>query len=912
MTSSSLTNAQKEAINHFEGPILIVAGPGAGKTRILVERVLSLINNRNINPENILLTTFTVKAADELRARISKEIGSKSENVQISTIHSFCRYILEEYSNYHNIGSSFDILDNHKQLIFLRSNYEEIGINSRRIPEYIDFYNKCGENRIDPEELVSEIKKTHPNVERFPKVCESYKRYLKLLEKYNKIDYPGLQKYTLELLENNFEVLNNLREKYQFILVDEYQDTNPIQDKIFELIANPRCNICVVGDDDQSIYSFRGANIDNFLRFPKKYKDTKIITLKENFRSTANIIGVSEDFIQDYRYFDKKILPKRDDGNKIVLLKSEDEQDEAKKVVNLIKLMKKRGIIPHYGYVTLLFRSVKFHARKIITELEYNDIPFEVRGDGSFLKREEIRTMLYLLAYVDPPEYEKKFKSKWRDWWNISTFENEFLDLDPFTKDILQNLEKDFSLGRLNESSKLKEIGIQNEKDISKILQLNKLKKELSKSKKSLLELFYDIIKISDYLKRLIDDENSISDEKLFNLAKLSSIIKIYENLTKDPNVEDFLKFLHDLPRNMHYNAEILEDPHAIKLMTVHQAKGLEFPAVIVCSVVKSKFPMRVRKERQLVPIPKKMLIYGNEKFTDEERRIFYVALSRAQDNLIISTLENTNAGKIGLSPFISEDIGIEKFSDIDALIEKCEEREPSKNPTRISYSSINAYKNCPLIYKLTYFYLFEFISTYQQNYGTIIHTCLNRIHMSMKNKETITKYEIDKIVEENWIKIHNDDKIDVKRKQELKMKLLKYYEIMKDYIKEILSTEEPFSLFANGMLIAGRTDLIFKNHNDETELVDFKARGTAGITETFVETQLKVYEYGLKGKYNFDKLCAYQFEENKKTYFEPNRVDYTEISDEMENICKKIEMEHFEPLESGLCSQCFFKFCCR
>ena len=303
--------------------------------------------------------------------------------------------------------------------------------------------------------------------------------------------------------------------------------------------------------------------------------------------------------------------------------------------------------------------------------------------------------------------------------------------------------------------------------------------------------------------------------------------------------------------------------------------------------------------------------MYGDEKFTDEERRIFYVALSRAQDNLIISTLENTNAGKIGLSPFISEDIGLEKFSDVDALIERCEEREPTKNPTRISYSSINSYKNCPLMYKMTYFYLFEFISTYQQNYGTIIHNCLNRIHICMKNKETVTEGMVNDIVEENWIKLHNNEDEDNKRKQELKMKLLKYYQNMKDYIKEVLSTEEPFSLFANGMLISGRTDVIFKNHNDETELVDFKARGTAGITETFVEMQLKVYEYGLKGKYNFDKLCAYQFEGNKKTYFEPNGVDYTEISEEMENICKKIEMEHFEPSESGLCSQCFFKFCC-
>ncbi len=909
MTLSSLTNAQKEAIDHFEGPLLIVAGPGAGKTRILVERVFSLVNNKNVDPENILLTTFTVKAADELRARISAEVGSKAESIQISTVHSFCRKILEKYSEYHNIGANFDILDNRRQLMFLRSNYEEIGINENRIPQYIDFYNKCGENRIDPEVLLSEIKKTHPQNERFQNLCESYNGYLQLLEENNKIDYSGLQKYTLELLENHPQVLNEIREQYQFILVDEYQDTNPVQDKIFELIANPKCNICVVGDDDQSIYSFRGANIDNFLRFPKKYKDTKIITLKENFRSTANIIGVSEDFIQDYRHFDKKISPERDDGNEPIMLKSENEQDEAGKIVKLIKLMKEKGIISNYGYVTLLFRSVKSHAGDIISELKSNQIPFEVRGDGSFLKREEINTMLYLLSYVDPPKNDKKFRRRWRDWWNISILTNEFLDLHPKTKDIIPNIDKE-DLCKLTKTSEFKDIGINNEKDISKILSLNKLRKESLKNNKSLLEMFYDIIKISGYLKWLINEGSNKSDEKLFNLAKLSSIIKEYEDLTSKPSVDDFLKFLHDLPRNMHYNAEVFEDPCSVKLMTVHQAKGQEFPVVIICSVAKNKFPIKGRKELELVPIPQNLLMYGDEKFTDEERRIFYVALSRAQDNLIISTIKTKKAGKIYDSLF-TEDMDIEKFSDVNALVERCEERDPIKNPTRISYSSINAYKNCPLMYKLTYFYLFQFISTYKQNYGTILHNCLNRIHMSMKNKEIITEDMVDKIVEEYWIQLHKNDADDIKRKKELNMKLFKYYESVKDQIKEVLSTEEPFSLFANGMLISGRTDLIYKNFNDETELLDFKARGTAGITETFVEMQLKVYEYGLNSKYNFDKLCAYQFEENKKTYFEPNGVDFTEISDEMENICKKIEMEHFEPLESGLCSQCFFKFCC-
>lgn len=910
MTLSSLTKSQKEAIDHFEGPLLIIAGPGAGKTSVLVERVLSLINNRNVEPDNILLTTFTNKAADELRARISKEIGDKAEVLQISTIHSFCKRLLEQYSDFHNFGATFDVLSKDRQIMFLQNNYEVLGINKHRIHDYMEFYNQCGENKIDPDELITEIQESYPHNRKYPKICQSYKDYLQLLEENNKIDFAGLQKYALKLLKENPNVLEELRERYQFILVDEYQDTNPIQDKIFELIAFPKCNICVVGDDDQSIYSFRGANIDNFLRFPKKYKNAHIVSLKKNFRSTSNIIEVSEDFINGHRKIKKDIEPDRNKGNGIVLLKSENDEDEAKKVVKLIQEMKRSKIIHDYGYVTLLFRSVKNHAGKIVDELQSQKIPYEIRGDGTFLKREEIRTMLYLLAYVDSPNYDKKFRNKWKNWWNLSLFGNEFLNLSSTTHNALQGLEKEY-IDAFLESTDFKAEGIENEEDISKLLQLNELKEELKNSKKSILSIFYDIIKISGYLNWLIEEGSGKSDEKLFNLAKLSSIINKYEDITENPQIEDFLLFLYNLPKKYSYDAEILEDPQALKIMTVHQAKGLEFPVVIVCSVVKRKFPMPPRRDIKLVPIPKKLLAYGDEKVTDEERRLFYVAMTRAQDNLIISTSDKTKIGNDSYSPFITEDIGFEKFSDINALIEDCKEREVIKNPSRISYSSVNAYKNCPFMYKMTYFYFFEFMSTHQQKYGTVIHNCLNKLHMSIKNEREISEESIGEIVDFCWIDMYKTKLENNRTKQKLKTKLCEYYRSIKNHIKEIVSTEEPFSLYTGGMLIGGRTDLIFVNTNGETELVDFKAREEAGIEETHVEMQLKVYEYGLNGKYTFDKLCAYLFEENKKSYFEPNGGNMDDIGEDIRNICQKIEMRDFKPHKSGICSQCYFKFCC-
>lgn len=282
--AKSLTKKQQEAIEHFKGPLLITACPGAGKTRVLVERVLYLINERNVDPSTILVTTFTEKAANELKAKINKKLGFIAGEIPISTIHSFCHHLLESYPDKHDFGASFDVIDEDMQIMFLRNNLQELGITEFKLPEVIAFYDKCSENRIDPEELERRIRKTYPDNKTYHKMCASYKKYLQLLRDHDKVDFAGLQKNVLTLLENHPEVQADLRDKIQFILVDEYQDTNPVQDRIFELIAFPKNNICVVGDDDQSIYAFRGANIYNFIQFPEKYPDTKIVSFKQELQ----------------------------------------------------------------------------------------------------------------------------------------------------------------------------------------------------------------------------------------------------------------------------------------------------------------------------------------------------------------------------------------------------------------------------------------------------------------------------------------------------------------------------------------------------------------------------------------------------------------------------------------------------
>ena len=916
------TEEQKNAIEHFKGPLLIIAGPGSGKTRVLVERVTHLVKNRNVNPNKIFVTTFTVKASQELKARLNANIGPEAESMHISTIHSFCHDILKEFSDFHDLGATFDVLDEEMQLMFIRNNYYRLGlknlITKTKLPELISFFNKCGENCIDPDELINEISVVYKNYEEYDEYlgfAKAYKKYQELLEEEHKIDFAGLQKKLLQLLEQNDELLQDIRDKFDFILVDEYQDTNPVQDKLFNLISRPKCNLCIVGDDDQSIYAFRGADPENFMEFPNRYKndmgEVASVTLDTNFRSTSNIVTLFDKFMHDYRHYEKVIKPNRNKGNDVLLLKSEDVQGEAEAVVKLIKELKEKCIIPHYGYVALLFKSVKYHASKIIAELKANNIPYTVKGDGKFLEQPEVQTMLYLMSYVDPPNYEGKFKYNWGRWWDISMFENEFLNLSPETVEVLYNLDKTFDISALLKEKEFKRIGILNEPDISKLMQLNQLKHELTAAEKDMLVIFYDILKISGYLNWLLEEGSEKSQAKMFNLAELSTIINKYEYLNSKPKISDFLWYMYQLPAGMAHDEKTLENPHNVKIMTVHQAKGLEFPVVFICSAIKNRFPGRRRKNKELVPIPENLLMNNSDESTDEERRLFYVAMTRAQDNLIISTADRINSRRVGYSPFVHELIDMEKLCETcEDMTEECRlNDDDDKELLDLNYSSIHTYNTCPLLYKMLYYYCFETPSSYMQKYGEILHNCLHKLHLAIKSGEEINGAKILAIVDKCWIKLHAVKKKDDQQKKILARRLLDYYNLNKNYIKEVISTEEPFSVNMEGAAIRGRSDLIIKNENDEVELIDFKARAEAGIEDTSVDLQLKMYGYSLKSKYNIDKLCAYTFRDNNRIYFEPG--DPEGLREILGDVCENISRENFEPLESSFCSNCIFKFCC-
>ena len=895
------TENQKKAVKKTNGPIIIVAGPGAGKTRVLVERVAYLVKRKHVPPENILVITFTEKAADELKARLLNCVGLDAELMHISTVHSFCSTILKNHPEDHEYGGGFEVLDEESQLIFLRANFYRLGLNRhvkmRDVPEVMEFFNMCTENCVDPERLLEKVDRKYRGL------CQCYRDYLELLKSGKKIDFPCLEKEAWMLLKSSSRVLESVREKYRYMMIDEYQDTSPLQERIFRTIAGKNSNICVVGDEDQSIYGFRGATPENFIRFKDEFH-ADLVFLEDNFRSRAGIILTVDRFMRDERHYPRTIKPRRDGGTDVLILKSRDVSSEARNVVSLIKKFRESGKIRDYGYVAVLFRSVRYHADRVLAELRREGIPYTVRGDGSFLRRYEIRTMLYFLAYVDPPDYSGRFRN-WKNWWNLSRFRDEFMDLSSRSLKALEGLERECRLQDFRSMDELMSAGIE-EDDARKMLGINRLRDEIEKGSLTLLDVFYRILDVTGYLRRLIEEGSDTSRSKIFNLAKLSSIIDKYEAINHRARIQDLLWYLYLLPSHLNHDEAILEDPASVKVMTVHQAKGLEFPVVFICSVIKNRFPGRKRKKRELVPIPRELLLSAGEE-GDEDRRLFYVAMTRAQDALIISTASRINTQNVGFSPYIHElreKCGV--YECDCSSIKECLARERTEEPLRINFSALFTYEECPFRYMMIYHYGFVYPESFMQRYGIILHRCLEELHNAIKASEEIDGARIREIVESCWIPIDGEDDV---RKSRLARELLNYYRDSRDYINEVVSVEESFSIPRDDVIIEGRTDLIMRNSDGELELVDFKAREHGGVERLMLEYQLRVYQYALRDRYRFDRLSAYVIKDSERISFDPD--EEFNVKDRINSAVEGIRSESFEPRRNQFCSHCvFMDFC--
>ena len=660
MNLETLNDRQKEAVLYNEGPLLIIAGAGAGKTKTLTTKIAYLIEKMGVLPSNILAITFTNKAAKEMKDRIIKLIGSIGYQIQTSTFHSFGLKLLKE--NYERLGfdKNFVIMDSDDSLTIVKKILKDMDLdpkiyNPRAIRNKIS---SCKNELISPKAYSRYTVSPYEEI-----VCKVYEKYQEKLMKNNAVDFDDLLILPIKLFEENKDILEKYQEQFKYILIDEYQDTNEAQYKLTKMLSEKYRLITCVGDDSQSIYSFRGANYKNILNFEKDYKDAKTILLEQNYRSTSYILNAANDVIKNNKMKkEKNLWTSRGEGNKVKYYRALSESDEAYYVVKCIKQAISNG--NNYDDIAVLYRT-NAQSRNLEEAMLKENIPYRVVGSFYFYSRKEIKD---LLAYLRLIHNEKDNISLLRvintpkRGIGLKTIENLTKKAD----------EENISIYEAITSGK--------ELEFKKIIE--KLK-EVSENV-TLTELIDKILTGTGIKEELEKEEDLTSEVRLENLEEFKSITKSFEEREGLISLEDFLLEISLVSDAEEYK----DDANRVSLMTVHSVKGLEYKDVFIVGMEEGIFPHM------------NSLMESSE--IEEERRLAYVAITRAKDNLtIINARRRTLFGKEQVNPpsrFISE-----ISTDLLDIVNKKEEITPKLDVTAVLREEAVDYKLGDNVYHETF-----------------------------------------------------------------------------------------------------------------------------------------------------------------------------------------------------------------
>lgn len=992
-----MLNENQQKVVEYNGnkPLLVEAGPGSGKTRVIIERVKFLINELKVNPSSLLVITFTRKAANELKDRLSEDIPKNIINeMQISTIHSFCLDFLKKRGNVTNL---IDDDSGEKRRLFIQKYKYKLGFKNEfyladyQIPSVINKFDEYTTFKVDIDGLIDYIKQTRPIDKeyvdfvnsfkffpskkvrenekfkkswynaRFLQTPKAYVKYLELLDLFNAVDYNTVQIKFLESLKENPET------QYTNILVDEFQDTDPVQAEIFEILLKNAESFTAVGDVDQSIYSFRGSFRDYFEEFYNKY-NAELISLNYNYRSTNNIIRTSEAFIKPQRkeYSKKYLVGARNEDKASYILESLDPQEEAQKIFNLIKDLKDNGKIRQYSDVAILYRSIVSNKNIpfLIDEFKKNDISYHISGTEDLIESDEVKSILTLFYYIARKlDHSYGMSNLEKEWLNLRAFCGidfipKFRKLSVETKRYLMELQENFEndvlktekevyfelTGKKSRKKKFNGVFTRNEDVLIEIFkrvnkpvvdldliedtgdgefftELEKLRENVFSSdeedKLTILEVYYELLNLCGYFDDLVINNGNYELE-LENLSKISRTIFNYESIISANDVRGLFFFLTNVIEGYVTSSS---DVDGVQLMTVHKAKGLEFPVTIVSSLSEYNFPLAPRDPmREKDNINKEDTFYTPNKFLEykdcseadevnlglaEENRVIYVAMTRAQDILVLSVVGKMPEEICKISNYFNKNLDLDNMS-ISSVGSK-----PEENKLNLSYSSFADYNNCPWRYNLLNKLHFKVSQKEVTKMGSIIHEALDVINQEIKDSGEISKENIEKIAKDTYY-LHGgtDEEFD------------DYMDSIFDYYNEIgfditvVDSEVPFSIDRDNYRFNGAIDLIYKNQNGEYGILDYKNTIFKDYNREKYAQQLLTYILALK---NDSKYCDIEITE-AKIYAIKSRslIDFNigesrlaTQKEEIQNTADLINSHEFNKNESSYCNICeFLKYC--
>ena len=953
---SDLNIEQKNAVTYTDGPLLIIAGAGTGKTKVITHRIANLIATKRAKPEQILAVTFTEKAASEMEERVDVLIPYSYSFVEISTFNSFGEKVLRNYG--HELGYSVDInlLDEVEQAIFFREHlfqfpldyYRPLSSPARFIQELLGTIKKLKQENISPESYLlyaknllrkAEDKVKEEEASKYLEMAQVYAKYQNLLKQEGKIDFEDQVLIVVELFKKRPSILHEFQEKYRYILVDEFQDTNYIQFELLKQMADKHKNITVVGDDDQSIFRFRGASLSNILNFRDIYPDYKKIVLNKNYRSTQPILDSSyqlikhnnPDRLEEQEDINKKLESQiESDGKSIYMFQFDTLSHEADRVAEII--LEKTGEGFKYKDIAILVRR-NTDADPFLKSLNMKGIPFRFSGSRGLYTQDEIKILVsFIKALTDFEDSKSLFYLSLSEVYKVDTYDLSTISNFAYKKHV--PLHKVFRM--IHEGKSPVEISRDSREKVTKVFQ-DLLKFVHLASSKNAGQVLYSFLEKSGYLKSLVKEGGLLEEIKTKNIRIFFDKVKNFSELSENDSLYSFSRHL-DLLQQVGDNpasAEADLDEDAVNVLTVHKAKGLEFPVVFMVSLIADRFPGRGRREK--IPVPDD-LVHENLPSTgnpiQEERRLFYVGMTRAKNQLYLSWARDCGLKRLKhVSPFVLEALDLVKAPEETLRSSAIEEikryslqdslpvkslRVKEGGVISLSFFRLDDYLTCPLRYKFRHLMRIPVLPHHNLVFGRTLHAVINYYLLNRIAGNNISEDNLFEEYEKRWInegflsREHED-----LRKKEGKKALRLFYrrEESQNHVPSLI--EKDFRWFSEDVKFSGRWDRIDFFENGAV-ITDFKASQVKDQKEADKKTKdsLQMALYAL----SFSKMREERLFEVRLHFLEPDIIGFarkteTELKramDKIEEIKEGIQSQNFRAKPDWHnCNYCDFKTIC-
>lgn len=902
-----LNNEQSTAVTHEAGPLLIVAGAGTGKTTVITKKIAWLIDQKKAEPREILALTFTDKAATEMEERVDRLLPYGYVDVQVSTFHSFCEKVLRDYGLDIGLPADFRLLNQTEQWLMVRQNldkfdldyYRPLGNPTKFIHALLSHFSRAKDEEITPEDYLKHAEEQRLNldspefvgskdeaeqeVKRLLEVAKAYSAYQNLLYKNSALDFGDLIMQALTLFRKRPNVLKRFQDKYKYILVDEFQDTNYAQYVLVKMLAAPQNNLTVVGDDDQSIYKFRGASFSNILKFRQDYPDAASVMLTENYRSKQNILDLSYKFIQNNnpdrleiqlnlgkkKSLSKKLVSSQKGQGTIAHLCFDDQYKEASGVLDKMRNLMAADASLTYNDFAILVRSHDALA-PFIEELDHHQIPYMYFANKGLYRKSIVLDIISYLKLLDNyHESEALYRIL-----NLPVFglnHSAVVELGHLAR------KKNWSLYEaLKQAAQLSGMDQASLAGTNKLLSFLEKHYQLSKDR-SVEQIFVQIIRDLELIK-LLNSETAAGLQNAKFLQKLHRKVKDFCASAGDRSVKAFINHLNlELEAGDEGALDFDPDsgPEAVKVMTVHAAKGLEFAHVFVVGLVDKRFPTIERRDQ--IEIPEKLIkdiLPEGDVHLQEERRLLYVAMTRAKEGLFL-TRAFDYGGKLTKKPsrFLvefemaeeekSKPTGQTEFRKVDAKVKL-------PVPRSFSFSQVSTFRKCPLEYKYKYVIGLPSAGTGNMSFGQTIHKTLEKYLQAIKAgrgaQDLFGKSQnglpaqdlLKKFYQESWIEDWYVDKIEMEKYRKAGLDIIKnFYDECSKNPPHPKYLEEPFSLKIGKYIFAGKID-----RADETpgglRIIDYKTGQSRKIDKVDKE-QLLIYQLAAQ-EYLQEKVAGLEY----------------------------------------------------